>query len=160
MKKLQIILSILIIFALSIISCEKDSGTEPNNIIATEKWEHIADEGLGSGNWTFEKMEDNSITVDGTWLYSYSSFGATLEVTCPFSDGTVTVSEANMSFTASGTATIPNFGSSPFDLAVTGTCSNGEGEGTYIITFSTEGWPDKIEGNWTGSRSSGSGITQ
>ena len=118
----------------------------------------MTDDGAGSGYWTFEQKADSSIAVSGQWLYSYSIYSMTLEVTCPFSNGVATINGANMSFVASGTATIPNFGNSPFNLTVTGTCSNAEGAGTYVITFSAEGRADRLEGGWTATRTNGSGI--
>jgi len=114
----------------------------------TEQWVSTQDSDQGSGNWTFTKESDGTITVDGNWVYSYSG----QDVTCPFTDGPVTISDSSISFTATGTATNPSapsgYQTSPFELSVSGTTNNGTGSGSYTITFSTSGWPDSVSGTW------------
>ena len=56
----------------------------------------MTDDGAGSGYWTFEQKADSSIAVSGQWLYSYSIYSMTLEVTCPFSNGVATINGANI----------------------------------------------------------------
>lgn len=50
-------------------------------------------------------------------------------------------------------------GTSPFELVLQGNVNNGAATGTYTITFSSFGWPSKVEGSFTATRISGSGIT-
>ena len=63
-----------------------------------------------------------------------------------------TIAEANNS-------TLLYAKTSPFTLIISGTAFNGQGSGTFAITFQTVGWPDRILGSWEGTRTSGSGIT-
>lgn len=132
----------------------------PNAALPTELWEIVADGGQGDGQWTIYKNIDDSVTTDGEFNSNYSG----LDVHCPFAEGPVTVSGDSFSFAATGTATAdgtpPGYESSDFTLNVSGTTSSGTANGTYTINFSTFGWPPSLSGTWTGTRTSGDGITQ
>ncbi len=127
----------------------------------TEDWEYVMDGGQGSGNLTLTEAQDGSVTADGDWVYNYQGD----DISGPYSDAPVTIAGSTISVEASGTATNPNpsvpppFNTSPFTLDFSGTANNGQGSGTYTITFTADQWPSSISGNWEGTRTSGSGIT-
>lgn len=162
--RLKVLLLILIIPALFFTSCDKDDKvTSPNNpSIASENWDTIVDQGAGDGTWEFTMKSDSTVTVDGEWTYNTDLYGTTYEVKCPFSNGQVTITGTSLSFTASGTAQITASPSqtSPFTLNVNGTTNNGQANGTWTISFTAQGWPTQLSGTWTGTRTSGSEITQ
>ena len=156
-SSVSFILSVIFIFTLT--ACDDDNGgTNPELPIATEDWISIVDQGAGSGDWKFEMWGDSTVTVRGDWIYDE---GTPDEIQCPFTNGQAEIQGQNISFTASGTAyfTATPAVSSPFNLEVDGTTNNGQGNGTYTITFAAQGWPDPLTGTWTGTRDSGSGIT-
>ena len=76
-----------------------------------------------------------------------------------YSDGSTAISASSLSFSANSTATITSIESSPFTLNVDGTTDNGQGNGRYTITFSATGLPESFSGNWTATRTKGTGIT-
>ena len=125
----------------------------------TEKWELIVDDGQGRVDLTLIEKQDGTITADGNWVYNYQ--GA--DVSGPFIAAPVTIVGSSLSIMASGTATDPSappgYKTSPFTLNISGTALNGQGNGTFTMTFQTVGWPDRIIGSWDGARTSGSGIT-
>lgn len=139
----------------------KSSGIVISNasIVSTEKWVLILDNGQGRSDLELYKTQDGTITSNGSWVYTYQ--GA--NVTGPYSDAAVTIAGSSMSIMASGTATNPaapqGYQTSPFTLSFIGTALDGQGNGTYTMTFQTFGWPSTITGNWEGSRTGGSGIT-
>ena len=147
-------------------SYNDDYHTLDNGVIAsdasiarTEQWVLILDEGQGSVNCTLTERQDGIITADGNWVYTYQ--GAT--VSGPYTNAYVSIVESSMSITATGTATKPSappgYNTSPFTLNISGSTINGQGNGTFTITFSAFGWPDRISGKWEGTRTSGRGIT-
>ncbi|ETR66060.1 MAG: hypothetical protein OMM_13305, partial [Candidatus Magnetoglobus multicellularis str. Araruama] len=81
---------------------------DENDIVATETWRSNIANGDGDGEWIFKRKSDGSIFVDGDWVYWGN--GAPSKVTCPFTDGIVTFDGTQMSFTASGTASLENSG--------------------------------------------------
>ncbi len=128
----------------------------------TEHWDLIfkgSEGGQGSGNCTLIEAQNGTVTADGSWIYIYQG----QQVSGPFSNAPVTIAGASISITASGTATNPSapqgYQTSPFTSSITGKACNGQGKGTFTITFSTYGWPPSISGTWEGTRKSGSGIT-
>ena len=125
----------------------------------TEKWKLILDDGQGRGDLTLIEKQDGTITADGNWVYNYQ--GA--DVSGPYIAAPVTIIGSSLSIMASGTATNPSappgYKTSPFTLNISGTALNGQGNGTFTMTFQTVGWPDRIIGSWDGARTSGSGIT-
>ena len=150
MKK---IISLLIVLVISFVMVPEASSGK------TEQWGYILDGGQGSGNCTLIENQDETVTADGDWVYTYQ--GA--DVSGPYSDAPVTVTASSISLTASGTATNPSappgYQTSPFTLNISGTAYNGHGSGTFVLTFTTLGWPSSISGSWEGTRTSGSGIT-
>jgi hypothetical protein len=128
--------------------------------LPSEQWDYTLDGGQGSGNLTLNKQQDGSITVDGSFTYSYA--GAPL--TGSFTDGTATITGTSASFTAMGTATYlsapPGYQTSAFTLNVSVTTNNGEASGTYAFTFSNPFWPSGFSGNVVATRTNGGGITQ
>ncbi|MBN1154745.1 hypothetical protein JXB12_07480 [candidate division KSB1 bacterium] len=162
-KILTILFVVLFIFFVT--SCDEDKKvTGPDDsFIATEEWNSIADEGIGNGTWEFSMEEDSSVIVDGEWIYNFELIPPTsFEIKCPFNNGQVTISGPSISFIASGTAKFvadPKQ-TSPFTLNIEGTTNQGQGNGSYTISFTTEGWPPQLAGNWTASRTDGSGITE
>ena len=125
----------------------------------SEQWTIVLDNGQGNGKCTFNKQQDETITADGNWNYNYKGD----MVYGPYTYAPVTIAGSYMTLTANGTATNPSappgYNRSRFTLRLNGMALNGQGEGTFTITFSTFGWPDKISGTWEGTRASGSGIT-
>lgn len=150
------------VFILLLLSCDDDDNvTEPGaTFINTEQWEAIIDDGEGSANWEFKMKSDSTVIVEGEWIYSYAGS----DVSCPISEGEATIWDSNFSYDATGTANNPSapsgYRDSDFDLSVDGTTGDGEGDGSYVITFSQTGWPNQISGIWEGNRTSGSGITE
>jgi hypothetical protein len=105
---------------------------------------------------------DSTVIVEGEWIYNATLFNENEEIRCPFTGGLATISGQSVSFTASGTARFtsnPNQ-TSPFTLEVEGTTNNGQGGGSFTITFTQPGWPSEFSGGWTATRESGSGITE
>jgi hypothetical protein len=150
MKKL---ISLLIVLGISYIFVPEAYAAK------TEQWELIFNDGLGSGNCTLNNGQNGTVTANGNWTYNYQ--GA--NVSGPYSNAPVTIAGASISITASGTATNPSappgYQTSPFTSSISGKACNGNGSGTFTITFTTFGWPSSISGTWTGTRKSGSGIT-
>ena len=138
-----------------------------NNIIVepavspekVEQWALILRGGLGYANVTLIQKQDGTIISDGNWGYNY--YGS--NVSGPFVNATVTIAGTSISIKASGTATSPSsppgYKTSPYSLKINGTALNGQGSGTFTITFQAVGWPNTISGTWAGKRTSGSGIT-
>ncbi len=153
---------VLVVFAIAAMTfgCGDDDPNGPDGSpIATEGWEATATgmDGSGTGEWDFTMNEDSTIVVSGRWDWIDTTLG--VNVACPFTDGEAVVADSAISFTATGTATIPNLPSSPFTLEVEGKTDDGEGDGTFIITFDGTGWPSSRTGTWTATRVSGGGIT-
>jgi hypothetical protein len=125
----------------------------------TEQWELILDGGRGYANVTLSQKQDGTISSDGNWVYNYQGSS----VSGPYTDAPVAIVGSSMSIKTSGTATNPSapqgYKTSPYSLSIIGTALNGEGAGTFTITFQTVGWPNRILGTWAGKRTSGSGIT-
>ncbi|MCX5870851.1 MAG: hypothetical protein NTY00_09525 [Deltaproteobacteria bacterium] len=124
----------------------------------TEQWELI-DDGRGQANVTLIQAQDGTITSDGNWVYNYQ--GAS--VSGSYANAPMTISGSSISINATGTATNPSapagYNTSPYTLSINGTVFNGQGDGSFTITFQAIGWPNKITGIWGGKRISGSGIT-
>jgi hypothetical protein len=159
--KPNFLFSLLIIVALVILACEKDSSNpvEPTTL-ATEVWGFIMnDDSTSYGETTFEKKSNGSITGAADWHFMF----ANAAVECPFESGTVIVADTVISVSATGTATNSaapiGFQSSPFVVSVTGVAHNGLSYGSWSITFSTFGWPALVQGTFAAARTSGSGIT-
>lgn len=148
-------------FAQTKMFINKTSGTDSTpTVIASEEWRAIMDnDSTNQVLQTFEKYSDGSFTTNGTWNYVYQ--GSTVQF--PFSDGTAIIVDTVFSFTAQGTATNPaapsGHQSSAFTLNVTGIAHNGKSSGTYTISFSAVGWPAMLQGTFTATKISGSGIT-
>jgi hypothetical protein len=149
---------LIILMLLSFLGCEKEITT--NLTPAVEEWTAVVDTGIGSGMWVFHE-QDMGLTATGEWIYKITINQTEYEVRCPFTNGIATINAPQVTFQASGNATIANLPgeSSSFNLTVTGTTANGQGNGTYVIIFTSALWPPKIEGTWTGTRVSGGGIT-
>jgi hypothetical protein len=151
-------LFILIVFA----GCKKDeSNPAAGSAAATEEWAAITDnDSTNHGQLTYKKYADGSIAVNGTWLYPYQ------DTTVHFiiSSGTATVVDTAISLSVQGTATNPaapaGFQSSAFTESIIGSAHNGKSAGTYTITFTTYGWPSNLQGIFTATRISGSGVTK
>ena len=155
-----ILLSTMNIF----IGCKKNDSnpTAPTTtVVASEVWGIIMDKNSADyGQQTFEKKSDGSFSAEGTWYYVYQ--GATVE--CQFQNGIMAIADTAISYTAQGTATNPTaptgYQTATFSLNITGYANNGKSYGTYIITFSETGWPSKLQGSFTATRASGSGVTK
>ena len=126
-----------------------------SEIVKIEQWKLV----LGSGNLTVIKAKDGTVTADGDWTYTYQG----QQVSGTYTNALVTIAGASISITASGTATnpsaFPGYQTSPFTFSSNGRACNGQGSGTFVITFTAYGWPSSISGTWKGSRTFGSGIT-
>lgn len=133
------------------------AGLAQGPAAATEQWQSIADDGKGTGTWTFSRKADGQIEVGGVWIYDKT-------VKCPFTAGRVTVSGSSFTFTVKGNATdsaAPSgYQESHFTLVVKGDTAGGKGSGSYAISFYTTGWPGNLRGKWTATRTEGSGITE
>ena len=150
MKK---IIPLLIVLVISFVLVPEASSAK------TEQWKLIFNGGQGSGNCTLNKGQNGTVTADGNWTYNYQ--GA--NVSGPYSNAPVPIAGSSISITASGTATNPSvppgYQTSPFTSKISGRAFNGHGSGTFEMTFSNPVWPPSIKGTWTGTRTSGSGIT-
>jgi hypothetical protein len=140
-----------------------------NNVLALEDWDYTLDGVQGNGSLTLAEQQDGSITVDGSWGYGP-------EITVPhihrtvegfYSDCPVTIDGSSVSFTCQGSASnnsvppeYPEYMVSSFTLTFSGTLNNGQGSGTYTLTFSNPAWPPMFSGNVVANRTSGGGITQ
>lgn len=136
----------------------KTSGTDSTpTVIASEVWSTITDNDTANhGLMTLDKYSDGSISVSGYWYRGSTDQGV-------ISSGTGIIVDTNFSVTEQGTATdlAAPFGyqSSAFTDSVSGSAHNGKSSGTYIVSFSTHGWPSWLQGIFTATRISGSGIT-
>jgi hypothetical protein len=151
-------LFILIVFS----GCKKnDSNPVAASVAATEEWRGITDnDSTNHGQLTYKKSLDGSIAVNGTWQYPYQ--GTTVQFV--ISSGTATIVDTAISITVQGTATNPaapvGFQTSAFTESISGSAYNGKSVGTYTVTFSTFGWPSNLQGIFTATRISGSGVTK
>ena len=151
-------LFILIVFG----GCKKnESSPTAASVVATEEWSAITDnDSTNHGQLTYKKSSDGSIAVNGTWQYPYQ--GTTVQFV--ISSGTATVVDTVITLSVQGTATNPaapaGFQTSAFTESISGSASNGKSAGTYTISFSTFGWPSNLQGTFTASRISGSGVTK
>jgi hypothetical protein len=125
----------------------------------TEQWELILDGGLGYANVILIQKQDGTIISDGNWVYNYHGSN----VSGPYVDAPVTIVGTSMSIKALGTATNssapPGYKTSPYSVKINGTALDGQGTGTFAISFQTVGWPNMVVISWAGKRISGSGIT-
>ena len=130
------------------------------NALITEQWHCGLDSGQGENNLTFIEEEDASITVDGSWVYSYSGS----DIRGSFIYGTATISGTSFSFTATGSAHNPGapwgYRDSDFTLNVNTTIDKGAASGTYILTFSNPYWPPGFSGDVQGTRTHGAALTE
>ena len=144
-----------------LIGCKKDEGSPvAPTVIASEEWVVIMNNDTANyGQQVLEKKSDGSVAVQGGWYFV--SQGPTLQ--CPFSDGTATISDTNISLTIHGTATYPGapvgYQTSAFTLSVSGSEYNGKSSGAFRFTFSTYGWPSGESGTFIATRKSGNGVT-
>jgi hypothetical protein len=157
--------TILLLIILSLIGCKKDESNpatiQTQSIIATETWNAVMDnDSANHGQHTFDKKSDGTVTTTGTWYYSNQG----TEVQCPFIEGAVTIADTVVTFTAQGTATNPaapsGYRTSPFTFSTNSVAYNDKAYGNYTISFSTLGWPAKLQGTFTSKQTSGSGITK
>ncbi|MBC8478407.1 MAG: hypothetical protein ISR91_06585 [Candidatus Delongbacteria bacterium] len=148
------LLPVMLIALLVFISCEKDKD-DSLDVIASEAWEVVLDLGAGAGDWELTLLSDSTITVAGNWEYNI----ADLSITCPFTNGTATVVDNELTFAASGTAS-NGFQNSSFELMVSGTAEAGEGNGFYSLSFDNEYWPENVTGIWAGDLVEGGGVTE
>ncbi len=131
-----------------------DNVSSDSEVTATEKWAMTIDTS-GSGDWTFDKMSDGSITAFGDWTNDYNGMSAT----CSYSAADVTISGAAISFTATGTAQGSST-TSGFSVTVQGTIDGDSmTNGTYTITFDNSDWPSPISGTLSATLTKGSGVT-
>lgn len=129
-------------------------------VVASEEWiGFLNDDSSWHITYTLEEYSNGSITASG--LICFPNQGTSIG--CPFSDGTVTVLDSVVKFTAHGTAVNPAAQSgsqtSRFTLSTNGVAIAGTGHGTYTINFFTEGWPSQMSGTYTTARTKGRGIT-
>ena len=138
--------------------CKDDNDGDDNNTLE-EGW--TCNIWSGTGNWTLTKEPGMDIKVEGEWFYEFGPEFGNISISCPFTVGTATVNGSSIALDVSGTAFVEGDtgNTSAFELTVTGTTSNGSGEGLYSITFDDPLWLGTISGDWTGSRINGSGIT-
>ena len=112
----------------------------------------------------FEKNSEGVITTTTkSWQHVVSGGGPTIIDSTPRT-GLVTFDGTNLSFSVQGTATITSpvtmaGSTSPYTLSIAGVGSNGTATGTYIMSFTNTQWSGPLQGTWTGTRISGSGVT-
>ena len=153
-----IFLSIIIVH----IGCKKDEKNPiATTVVASEVWGFISsNDSANHSEQTLEKKSDGSVAVNGTWYFVYQ--GSTVQ--CSISSGTAIIADTVISMTTQGTANDPSaptgYQSSAFTSNVTGIAHNGKSSGTWSLTFSTYGWPSMLQGTYTATRKSGSGITK
>jgi len=110
--------------------------------------------GTSVGTFSAEKLDNGQTTFSGKWANGTS----TGSVYDDAATGTLTLNGYQITASFKGTAkTIGSSSTSSYTCILTGTMSSGTGSGTYVNTFQNPASTDT--GNWTGARSSGSGIT-
>ena len=126
----------------------------------SEQWDYILDNGQGSGNLIFYEIQAGNVYADGNWEYTHQGMTGV----STFTEAIVSISGKNIQITVTGIAESPTappgYNTSPYTLIITGEAYNGQGNGTFVITYQTFGWPDRISGVWEGGRISGGGITE
>jgi hypothetical protein len=163
MKYFSIIVLLFVLFAL-VPGCSKEEENPASSgptVAGWERWLSVMDgDSLNHGDHTITKYSNGSVTTTGTWYYNNNG----TDVVCPFTNGPVTVSDSIVTFTASGTATYAGapagYQTSPFTFSTNGVAVSGKAHGTYTITFTTMGWPAKLEGTFTSTRISGTKVTK
>jgi Secretion system C-terminal sorting domain len=117
---------------------------------------HHCNDTANHGQITFNKYSDGSISVSGYWYRGAAVQGVV-------SSGTATLVDTVFSIAEQGMATDPTarvgYQNSAFIDSVSGIARNGKSSGTYGIFFSTYGWPSNLQGIFTATKISGSGIT-
>lgn len=157
-------IAILIIWLALFPGCSKEEenpASSGSTVVGTERWLSVMDgDSLNHGDHTITKYSDGTITTTGTWYYNNSG----TDVVCPFTNGPVTVSDSIVSFTANGIATYTGaptgFQTSPFTFSTHSVAVSGKAHGTYTISFTTMGWPPKLEGTFNSTRISGTKVTK
>ncbi|MGA7161600.1 MAG: hypothetical protein WBZ48_11400 [Bacteroidota bacterium] len=151
----------ILILVFVLIGCKKDDGSPVGpTVIATEDWSLAMDNDTSShGEQTLEKKSDGTVAAEGGWYFV--SQGLTLQ--CPFSDGTATISDTNISMIVHGIARYPGapagYQTSAFTLSANGGTFHGRSSGTFSFTYSTYGWPSGKSGTFNGVRTNGNGVT-
>jgi hypothetical protein len=159
-NSISILIALLALFP----GCSKEEespASSGSTVVGWERWLSVMDgDSLSHGDHTITKYSDGTITTSGTWYYNNSG----TDVVCPFINGPVTVNDSIVTFTASGTATYAGapagYQASPFTFSTNGVAISGKAHGTYTITFTTMGWPPKLEGTFTSTRFSGTKVTK
>ena len=130
-------------------------------IVAVEEWAS-ADDGLTTGTYVFVQTQMRDVLVHGEWHH----VDPPDDVVGPFTNGVVSISNAVVHFSASGTAynsnpSIPSgYETSPFTLTVDGIMSNGYGTGVSTTRFTRTGWPSSRSATWSGVLLRGTHITK
>ena len=145
-------------------TCFLNCGNNPTGlpVSASETW-RIYDV-ASSQNYadiTLSKLSDSSITVRGSWYYTF--FGKI--ITCNIMSGTATIIDTLVTISSLGTASYPpdssgHAVSSPFNLQMSGKFKSGISRGTWEINFNDTLWQGWINpGQFSGSLQSGNGVT-
>jgi hypothetical protein len=155
---------ILLSFLIILNGCKKDENNPTTPTVgATEQWKFIMNnDSANHGQATIAKKSDGSISSDADWYFVEGGY----TVHCPYENGDVTIIDTLITMTGEGTAYNPNphipqgYDSSSFTINVNGSANSGKMSGTWSIDFTQYGWPPNLQGTFTGTRISGSGVTK
>jgi photosystem II stability/assembly factor-like uncharacterized protein len=143
-------------------------STSTATVVATEDWSAIMDNNSSNYfNHIFEKNSEGVITTTTkAWQYVYNdqSMGLITVTDLNARTGSVTINGTSTSFSFQGTATILSPASiagdtSPYTFSTIGDATNGTATGTYTISFTSANWPSSIQGTFSSTKISGSGVT-
>ena len=145
---------LLVIILVTLFSCNKDDEVV---VTDTEEWAAIVDQGSGEGLWEFITYSDHTIKANGYFTLSYEVDKEKVEVHCPFTDGIAEKDCSHIVYNASGTAfmTADSTKTSLFTIDTDGVYENGEGVGSYEITFANASWPSQVPGTWRADQTGG-----
>jgi hypothetical protein len=133
------------------------SEIKPNSTIAaSEVWSVVTNNDSPPGQITFDKYSDGSITVKGNWFCIYQ--GLTVEGV--IARGTAVKNNAMISMTFQGKAAdSTGYQTSGYENKLEGSIANGNCSGNYDISLTGWGWPSNLQGTFTATKISGSGVT-
>jgi len=143
-------------------------STNTATVVATEEWSAIMDNNSSNYfNHIFEKNSEGVITTTTkSWQYVYNdqSMGLITVADLNARTGSVTINGSSTGFSFQGTATILSpttiaGDTSPYTFSTTGDANNGTATGTYTISFTNANWPSSVQGTFSSTKISGSGVT-
>jgi hypothetical protein len=159
--KLDVCFAILLSLPIIVTGCKKDENNPVGpTVVATEQWNFVMNNDTSNHRrMIYEKKSDATVSADAAWQVADQGEMVQFQT----ERGVVIVLDTSISAAIRGRATYSKapagYQNSPFTLTIGGTAHNGVSSGTWIMTFSTYGWPSSLTGTFTAMRSSGSGVT-